>query len=167
MPPRVALVVGIVGVAAWLRAVHLGTPSLWWDELVQIRTVERPLAGVLGTVRIGVGPGSGTAGAMPLDYVLLHAWLGATTPPAPERLEAYFRTPACAASLAAVVALFLLGRALFGAAVGALAAWLLAISLSAILYAAEVRSYSLLSLMTVVSTAAFAGLVREPARASR
>jgi hypothetical protein len=162
-----ALVAAIVVVAAWLRVVHLGTPSLWWDEIVQIRTAERPVSGILGTVRIGVGPGSGTAGAMPLDYLVLHAWLESTAPPAPERLEAHFRTPACAASVAAVLALFLLGRALFGAAAGTLAAWLLAISLPAILYAAEVRSYSLLSLMTIASTAAFAGLVRAPGRASR
>ena len=164
---EVALVAAIAGVALWLRLVHLGTPSLWWDELVQIRTAERPLAAVLGTVRIGVSPNAGSAGAMPADYLLLHAYLRATPAPAPERLEAYFRTPACAASVAAVLALYILGRSLFGRATGALAAWLLALSLPAILYAAEVRSYSLLTLATIVDVAAFASVVRAPERAAR
>ena len=164
---EVAVVAAITGVALWLRLVHLGTPSLWWDEVVEIRTAERPLAGVVATVRGGVSPGAGSAGAMPADYLLLHAYLRATTAPPPEHLERYFRAPACAASVAAVVALYLLGRSLFGRATGALAAWLLALSLPAILYAAEVRSYSLLTLATIVDVAAFALVVRAPHHASR
>jgi hypothetical protein len=163
---EVALVVAIVAVAAWLRIVHLGTPSLWWDELVEIRTAERSLAETLRLVRIGLGFGSGNAGAMPADYVLLHAWLHLVPPPAPERLEAYFRTPACAASIVTVLALYGLGRSLFGRATGALAALLLATSMPAILYAAEARSYSLLALMTVVDAAAFARVARAPDRVS-
>jgi hypothetical protein len=163
---EVASVAAIVVVAAWLRLVHLGTPSLWWDELVELRTADRPLADVLREVRLGVGPSSGNAGAMPGDYVLLHAYLRTTTPPAPERLEAYFRAPSCAYSIAAVLALHLLGRMLFGRAVGWLAALLLATSLPAVLYAAEVRPYSLLSLLTVLQFVAFATVVRAPWRAT-
>jgi hypothetical protein len=154
-------------VALWLRLVHLGTPSLWWDEVVQIRTAERPLARTIGTVRFGVTPGAGSAGAMPADYLLLHAYLAATPRPSPERLEGYFRTPACLASVLAVPALWVVGRSAFGWATGAGAAWLLALSLPGILYAAEVRSYSLLALATVIDMAAFAALVRAPDRAAR
>ena len=78
----------------WLRWRHLGTPSLWWDELVQIRMADLPsLAAVLTSVRLGVPAGSGNAGAVPLDYALLWAWLQAVPMPAPEALETYFRTP--------------------------------------------------------------------------
>jgi hypothetical protein len=163
----VALVAAIVALGAWLRVVHVGTPSLWWDELIEIRTAERPLADTLRLVRNGIGFGTGNAGAMPVDYVLLNAYLHATARPAPERLEAYFRAPACAASIAAIVALFVAGRLAFDATTGVLAALLLATSLPAILYAAEARSYSLLALMTALSTAAFAGVVRAPHRRGR
>jgi hypothetical protein len=164
---EVALVAAIVAVAAWLRVVHVGTPSVWWDELIEIRTAERPLAQTLHLVRGGIGFGSGNAGAMPVDYVLLHAYLHAVPPPRPERLEAYFRAPACVASIATVLALYVLGRSLFGRATAALAALLLATSMPAILYAAEARSYSLLALMTVVDVATFARVVRAPERPSR
>jgi hypothetical protein len=164
-----AVLAAILGVAAWLRVVHLGTPSLWWDELVEIRTADRPLGDVLRIVRDGPSFAGSNGGAMPADYVLLHAYLRAVPvpAPAPERLEAYFRTPACEASIAAVAALALLGRALFGSATGALAALLLATSLPAMLYAAEARPYSLFTLATVLDVAAFAGVVRAPGRVGR
>lgn len=161
---EVALLVAIVGVASWLRVAHLGTTSIWWDELIEIATADRPLADTLRIVRDGVGPGSGNGGAMPADYVVLHAYLSAVPRPAPRHLEAYFRAPACAASIAAVVALYVLARALFGRATGALAALLLATSLPAILYAAEARPYSLMMLVTVLDLAAFVAVVRAPGR---
>jgi hypothetical protein len=164
---EVAVVVAIVAIAVWLRVVHRGTPSLWWDELVEIRTAELPLVSLLQRVRGGLIFGSGTAGAMPTDYVVLHAFLRATAAPAPTALEAHFRAPACAASVASVAALYLLGRALYGRPTGALAAWLLALSMPAILYAAEARSYSLLTLATVLQVGAFASVVAQPARAPR
>jgi hypothetical protein len=164
---EVAVVGALLALAAWLRVVHLGTPSLWWDELVHVRTADRALADVLTLVRQGLGYGVGNAGAMPADYVLLHGWLRAVPRPAPEHLETYFRTPACAASIAAVGALYLLGRAAFGRATGALAALLLATSLPAVLYAAEARSYSLLTLASVLDVAAFAGVAAAPGRLGR
>jgi len=161
---EVALLVAIVAVASWLRVAHLGTTSIWWDELIEIATADRPLADTLRIVRDGVGPGSGNGGAMPADYVLLNTYLATVPRPAPAHLEAYFRAPACAASIAAVAALYLLGRALFGRATGALSALLLATSLPAILYAAEARPYSLMMLGTVLDLAAFVAVVREPGR---
>ena len=97
-----AVVLVVVGTATWLRVVHLDGPSLWWDELVELRTAQQPLATLLRIVRFGIAPGGGTAGAMPADYVLLHGFLAVVPWPAPERLEAYCRAPACAASIAAV-----------------------------------------------------------------
>ena len=159
---ELAIVGVLIALGLWLRVVHVGTPSLWWDELVEIRTAEEPLAVVLREVRTGISAGAGNAGAMPVDYALLSMYLHATARPAPEQLEAYFRTPACVASIVTVAALYLVGRRLFGRATGALAALLLATSLPAILYAAEARSYSLLALGTVLDLAAFAGVVRRP-----
>lgn len=159
---EILVVVAIVALAGWLRVVHLGTPSLWWDELVEIATADRPLADTLRIVRDGVGPGSGNGGAMPADYVLLNGYLAAVPRPAPGHLETYFRAPACAASIAAVVALYLVARSLFGRGTAALAALLLTTSLPAILYAAEARPYSLMTLATVLDLAAFVAVVRRP-----
>jgi hypothetical protein len=162
----IAAVAAIVLVAAWLRMVHVGTPSLWWDELVEIRTAERPLAHVVREVRLGAGINSGNAGAMPGDYLLLSTYLRWTKPPAPAQRESYYRTPSCVYAIAAVVALYLLARTLFGRATATLAALLLATSLPAVLYAAEVRPYSLLSLATVLQMATFTAVVRAPHRAT-
>jgi hypothetical protein len=162
----IAAVAAIVLVAAWLRMVHVGTPSLWWDELVEIRTAERPLAHVVREVRLGAGINSGNAGAMPGDYLLLSTYLRWTKPPPPAQRESYYRTPSCVYAIAAVVALYLLARTLFGRATATLAALLLATSLPAVLYAAEVRPYSLLSLATVLQMATFTAVVRASGRAT-
>lgn len=156
-------VVLLVVAGAALRAVHLGTPSLWWDEIVQIAMAQAgDLGDVLRAVRHGVPPDSGNAGAMPLDYVLLHGWLAVAPTPAPARLEMHFRLPAFVWSVAAL-ALFAAGaRRFLGRDVGLTATLLLALSLPHVLYAAEVRWYALLSLVTVAHLWAFARLLEAP-----
>ena len=52
----------LVVTGAWLRWVHLGTPSLWWDEIVHVRIAEQPtVADVFWKAREGGQPGSGNA----------------------------------------------------------------------------------------------------------
>jgi hypothetical protein len=152
----------VLALGTWLRLVHLGTPSLWWDELVQVRTVDRPIAELLPAVKWGASPIAGNAGAMPLDYVLLHAWLRSTPAPSPDDLERHLRAPSCAWSVLAVAAQGLVGARLFGRAGGLLAALLLATSLPAILYAAEARPYSLMTLGSLLALAAFLAFERRP-----
>jgi hypothetical protein len=68
------LLAGVVVAGCLLRLAHFVTPNLWWDELVHVRTADLPaLSRVFSEVRQGIPPGSGNAGAVPLDYVLLHA----------------------------------------------------------------------------------------------
>ncbi len=156
-------VVLLVVAGAALRAVHLGTPSLWWDEVVQIAMAQAgDLTDVLRAVRHGIPAGSGNAGAMPLDYVLLHGWLALASMPAPERLEAHFRLPAFVWSVAALVLFAAGARRWLGRAVGLVATLLLALSLPHVLYAAEVRWYALLGLVTVAHVWAFARLLAAP-----
>ena len=165
-PPRLAellVVVALIVGGAWLRWYHLGTPSLWWDEIVHIRIAEQPtLAGVWRTARDGGAPGSGNAGAVPLDYLVLHAWLRATPTPAPESMERHNRVPAFVFAVAALPLAWVLGRGLGGPASGTLALGLLAASMPHVLYAAEARFYSLYVLTTLVNLLAFAALVRGP-----
>jgi hypothetical protein len=145
-----------VAAAAALRLVHLDTPSLWWDEVVHVATSSRAsLLDVLRQVKLGIPPGAGNAGAVPLDYLALHLWLRLVPAPAPEHLEAYYRLPACAYAIVTVALLPGLGRRLAGPVAGLVAAVLLAGSVPHVLYAAEVRSYSLLTLMSVLNLRTF------------
>lgn len=152
----------IVVAGAALRVWHLGGPGLWWDELVALRTASRPLADVVREVKWGIPPGAGNAGAMPLDYVLLHAWLRAVPWPAPAWLEAVVRTPACVWSCCTIPALWWVVRRVADARAAALAALILALSVPHALYAAEARMYALLGLVTVATFGAFAWVLRAP-----
>jgi hypothetical protein len=158
-----ALFTAIVMGGAALRWVHLGTPSLWWDELVQIAMAQvGGVTDVLRVVREGVPPGSGNAGAMPLDYLLLHAWLALVREPDPAHLEVHFRLPAFTWSVCALVALAVFTRRHLGREIGLAATLLLGASMPHVLYAAEVRWYSLLVLVTIGHLWAFARLLDAP-----
>ena len=162
-PAELLLVALLVLAGTWLRWVHLGTPSIWWDEMVHVRIAEQPtIADVVQTARDGGAPGSGNAGAVPLDYLVLHAWLAATPKPAPEALERHLRTPAFAFAVAAMPLAWILGRMIGGPATGAVALALLAGSIPHVLYAAEARFYSLWMLATFANLLSFAALVRAP-----
>lgn len=165
-PPRLAellLVVALVAGGAWVRWVHLGTPSLWWDEIVHVRIATKPtVTDVWRTAREGAAPGMGNAGAVPLDYLALHAWLAATPAPPPDEVERHVRLPAFLFAVAALPLAWTVGRAIGGPAAGALALALLATSMPHVLYAAEARFYSLYVLATLANLAAFVALVRAP-----
>ena len=140
---ELALLCGIVVAGCFLRVVHLGTSSLWWDELVHVRTAQQPgWLAVFRAVKEGVPPGSGNAGAVPLDYQLLHAWLWLVPEPSPAWLEVYYRAPAAIYSCLALVAMWAFCRATFGLAVAAVATALLAVSMPHVLYAAGGRPTS-------------------------
>src|SRR5262249_41874520 len=162
---ELALFTAIVMSGAALRWVHLGTPSLWWDELVQIAMAQvGGVPDVLRVVRDGVPPGSGNAGAMPLDYLLLHGWLALAPHADPAHLEIHFRLPAFVWSVCALVALAVFTRRHLGRDVALAATLLLGASMPHILYAAEVRWYSLLVLVTIGHLWAFARLLDAPRR---
>jgi hypothetical protein len=160
---EVALLCGIVVAGCLVRFVHLGTSSLWWDELVHVRTAQQPgWLAVFRAVKEGVPPGSDNAAAVPLDYLLLHAWLRLVPEPSPAWLEVYYRAPAALYSCLALVAMWAFCRTTFGLAVAAVATALLAVSMPHVLYAAEARFYALLVLMTILNLWAFARLLDAP-----
>lgn len=156
----VLLAVTLVAIA--LRAWHYGEPSLWWDELIEVITASRALPDVVREVRLGIPPGFGNTGAMPLDYILLHFHMALVPMPAPEHLEAYLRFPALVWSVAAVVVTWAACRSIFDRTVALVAALWLGLSVAHALYAAEVRFYSLMTLMTVLQLWAFAAVIARP-----
>src|SRR5262245_1577103 len=137
-PLERVLVVLLVAGGVWLRLLHLGTPSLWWDEVVQIRTADHPdVATVWREVRDGVAPGTCKSGAVPAVYLALHAWLRLTARPAVTALESHYRVPAAVFGCAAMPAIWLLARGIGGPVAGVVALALLATSIPHVLYAVE------------------------------
>ncbi|SFK70269.1 Dolichyl-phosphate-mannose-protein mannosyltransferase [Halogranum rubrum] len=139
------LVVVLVA-AAGLRLYGLAAESLWTDELVTVEFVAEMTPLELLVQIPQVQP------HLPLYYLLLDGWIGlaGNTPASMRLLSALF-------GIAAVVAMYLLGRRLVDHHVGLVAAALLAFSRFHIYYAQEVRMYSLLTLLSIVS---FYALVR-------
>lgn len=158
-PSSVALV-AVIAAGAALRFYHLGTFSLWWDEIVHIWTSQSGgLADVVAEVKRGIPPGAGNAGAVPLDYALLHLYLRIAPPPAPEDIEAFYRFPSFVYSWLALPLLYAFGRRFLDRQVALLATLLLALSLPHMLYAAEARFYSLFVLTTLTNLYAFANVI--------
>lgn len=170
-PPRIAGALPVLLVVAGgcaLRLVHLGTFSLWWDEIVHVWTAQGgTLSGVWTQAKQGIPPGTGNAGAVPLDYLLLHLWLGLVPAGSPELLEIRYRMPSFLYACAALPALYAFGRRFLDAGTALLATLLLALSLPHVLYAAEARFYTLFVLATIANLYAFARLLERrdaPAR---
>ena len=161
--PRLAGILAVAAVVAGgcaLRFVHLGTFGLWWDEVVHVWTAQGgTLADVWTQAKQGIPPGTGNAGAVPLDYLLLHLWLRLVPAGSPDLLEIRFRMPAYLYACAALPALYLFGRRFLDAGTALVATLLLALSIPHVLYAAEARSYALFVLMTVANLYAFAHLL--------
>lgn len=158
----------VLGIVAFVvRAWPISEVSLWWDELVHAQTASRGgFFDVLMAAKLGIPPGFGNAGAVPLDYLLLHAWLRIAPEPGPEGMELYYRTPALLWSVFCVLLTYLYGRRFFDRGLGLVAASLLALSIPHSLYAAEVRFYSLFAFMTVVNLHTFSVLVERREKTS-
>lgn len=150
----------VLAAGAALRLYHLGTFGLWWDEIVHVWTSQgASLADVAREVKQGIPPGAGNAGAVPLDYLLLHLFLRWVPAPAPEHLETYFRLPSFVYSVLSLPLLYAFAARFLERPVALLATLLLATSIPHVLYAAEARFYSLFVLMTLVNLYAFARVV--------
>lgn len=144
-----------------IRVLPLGEMSLWWDEVVHLKTASiGDSLDVLRAVKDGIPPGFGNAGAVPADYLLLNWWIRATPEPSPEWIEVYYRVPALLWSVLTTGMVYLYGRRFFDRGIAIVATTIVAFSVSHSLYAAEVRNYSLFALMTVVNLYAFSAVVQ-------
>ncbi len=130
----------IVLLAAALRLFRLESESYWLDEAVSVTTV---LSNTPYELLVSV-PGNDPH--PPLYYLLLSGWTAVfgTGELATRLLSAF-------AGIATVVVLYGVGRRLFDREVGAVAALLVAVSPFHVWYSQEVRMYSLLGLLTVLS----------------
>lgn len=143
----------VVFVGAVLRLGDLSAESLTSDEMYSIHFVRNyaPVEFLAQYPTIDPHP--------PLYYLVLDAW---TTVFGVSELAARF--PAAAFGVATVATTYLLGRRTFDSRVGLVAATLVALSTLHLYHSQEVRMYSLLTLVTVLSTYFFVGAVESADR---
>jgi mannosyltransferase len=141
----------LVALGTALRLFRLGARSLWLDEAISamLARIDRHTF-VSAVVHRQAN--------MVLYYVLLRGWirLGSS--------EFALRSLSVVAGVAAIPAIYLLGKRLFGGRAGRVAALLLCVHAFHIRYSQEGRSYSLVMLLAVLSSLFFLRCLEEPSR---
>lgn len=146
-PSRLAA--GATVLVAALVLFQLGDKSLWYDEAFSIGIVDRPMGDVLWRLA------NWELNMSPL-YLALSGWwrIG--------QAEWFLRLLPAASAIAAVPALYVLGKRLFDARVGAIAAGLLALHPLAVQWGQQLRAYSLVLLLVIVATTTLLRALEEP-----
>jgi mannosyltransferase len=139
----------ILIVAAFLRIYHLGTESLWLDELISTSFAnEKDSWAIIER--------SQTDPNFPTYYLFLHYWVVLFGDS-----EYSLRFPSALAGILAVLAIYKVGRRLFGYGTGLMAALVLAFSPFHIFYSQETRVYALMALLGLLSFYFFLKVLRE------
>ena len=136
-----------IAVLGWF---DLGDRSLWYDEAFTVGIVDRPVGDALWRIanwELNQSP----------YYLLFLAWHRIATG------EVFLRSLSVLFAVASVPALYLLGRRLAGAWVGAVAAVLLATHALYVEWSQQLRGYSLVVLLVIVATLLFLRAVEDPA----
>ncbi len=144
-----ALLLLILAVGAVLRFHGLGRESLWNDELDSVRVSGQPTVGEVFAKTLG---GDGHPPTFNLLLHVVQSHLGNS--------EALLRLPSALCGTLSIVAIFVLGELLYGAAEGLVAAALLAVLWCPIHYSQEARPYACLLLAVLAAGAFWVALVR-------
>jgi len=135
-------VVGITALAAFLRFWDLGKQSLWLDETLSVEFASKDWASLWKVV-------STNEANMSLYYFMLHGWLYLG------KSEFAVRSLYAIAGILTIPAIYVLGKWLFSTRTALLATFLLATNTFHIQYSQEARSYSLVVLLTTLSSLFF------------
>ena len=140
------LILGLVLVAAMvLRLLHLGDPSLWWDECITLGISLLPVQRMLHILTV-VGPSDiGGEFFPPLYHLVTHAVLGLSHD------DAVLRLTSVVAGTATIAVFYALVRDLFDRRAALIAAVLTACSVYQLHYSRELRPYSLFMLFALLS----------------
>lgn len=152
--PDLSILAAITVAAAVLRFHDLTAKSFWFDEGVSVGIARLDW---YNFVRILWRREAN----MSLYYLLLRAWLHLS------HSEAFVRSLSVLFGVAAIPALYLLGRRLFNSRVGLAAAALLCVNSYHIHYSQEARSYSLTVFLCILSSLYFLKLLEIPSRRNR
>ena len=148
-------IVALTFLGALLRRYHLGDESFWFDEADIVQRARLPLSDLLqGFTQAGENG--------PLYTFILHSWLALIDafPPLQKLLHLIFgssyegpvRGLAMLFGVAAIPLMYLLARKIGGHWIGIIAATLLTVNPFHIWHSQDAKMYSLLVLMTLVST---------------
>jgi mannosyltransferase len=145
------LLIGIMILAALLRLLHLGTESFWMDEIASVAIAHLNW----GTFWKAV---SHVEANMVLYYSLLHFWvkLGES--------EVIVRSLSALAGWLTVPVIYVLGGRMFGTRVALISALLLAANAFHIKFSQEARAYTLVVLLTTVSSLFFIKAIERNSR---
>ncbi len=130
---------------AVLRLLHLGDPSLWWDEFITLGIARLPVSRMLHTLTV-VGPSDiGGEFFPPLYHLITHAMLGVS------HNDAVLRLTSVVCGTATIAVLYALVADIFSHRAGLFAAALATFSVYQLHYSRELRPYSLLMLLGLLS----------------
>lgn len=139
------LLAALVAAGAVLRLLHLGEPSLWWDEFITLGIAKLSVPRLFHTLTV-VGPSDiGGEFFPPLYHLLTHAVLSVS------HNDAVLRLLSVACGTATIAVLYALTAAVFSRAAGLCAAALAAFSVYQMHYSRELRPYSLFMLLGLLS----------------
>lgn len=131
-----------------LRVFRLGYQDLWWDEGANYVVASSSLGFIMDYASAAdIHP--------PLYAILLHFWIKVAG-----QSEFSLRFPSLAFGVLIVALLYFAGKRLFGIKAGLFAALVSALSLFYLAYSQEARMYSLVTLLTLVSSLLLFELVR-------
>jgi len=137
----VALLACAVAVGALLRFHELDAQSLWNDELAS--WTQSHYASLSDVIERGVRP-TPYPPAYPILLYLVERGVGDS--------EVALRMPSAIAGVLAIVAMFFLGREVYGEREGLVGAAVVAVSYQPLYYSQEARAYSFLLLFSIVSS---------------
>jgi len=137
------IILGITALGGVLRLWDLSAKSFWIDELISLCSAD-----AIQNVKTFFTPSCGNAHP-PLYFLLLKAWA------AFGQGEFYLRLLPVVFGIAVIPSVFLLGNELLGRRTATIAAFLVAVSPFHLLYDRELRMYSLLTFLTVLSLCFF------------
>lgn len=151
--PEALFILLLTAAAAALRFHFLGVKSFWLDEASSVTFARQPWLDFLHTMWWGEAN-------MAFYYLILRGWLHFGDS------EFWLRSLSVAFGVLAVPAVYALGKRFVSSQVGIAAAILLTIQSFHIQYSQELRSYSLVVLLLILSTYAFLALMETPDRSS-
>lgn len=142
-------------VALGFNLYRLGSPSIWFDEAFSVELARQPLP-LLWHIIWGPEPN------MELYYLFLHFWLGFTAFLGLHPVEWVVRFPSAIFAALSTVMVFLLGRRFLKLPCALLAAGLYLLNDLQLVYAQQVRSYSMqLLLLCLACYALFSALTAD------
>lgn len=143
-------------VALSFNLYQLGSPSLWFDEILSVERARQPLS-VLLQIILNTQPN------MALYYILLHFWLEFTALLGLNPVEFVVRFPSSIFAALSTVMVFLLGRRFLGMTAGIVAAGMYLLNVLQLVYAQQTRSYAMqLFLICIGWYALFSILTQTP-----